>query len=309
MEYGVHLPLISFRGESRTLRDLLELTETAREYGYRFLCANDHLVFSRPWLDGSIALAAVLAHSGEMRLATTLCLPVVRGPAPTAKWLAAIDYLSGGRLVIGVGPGSSPRDYALVGLSYVERWQRLEECIHVLRAYFGGTDYVGKFYTTHGERLEPRPAHRPTPPIWLGSWGARGGLRRTAGFADGWLASGYNTDPDRFARSLADLNGRLTEAGKDPNSFPNGIATMWMYVTEDERAAAHMLEHLLAPMLNRPADELRSKLPIGSPEECADRLRRYRRAGAQRVFLWPLADEVQQLRLFRERVAPLVESD
>jgi alkanesulfonate monooxygenase SsuD/methylene tetrahydromethanopterin reductase-like flavin-dependent oxidoreductase (luciferase family) len=67
-----------------------------------------------------------------------------------------------------------------------------------------------------------------------------------------------------------------------------------------------MLSEVLAPMLNRPADELRRHLPIGTPEECAARLSAWAAAGAQRVFLWPLAEEQQQLELFRERVLPLV---
>ena len=61
MEFGVHLPLISFMGEQRSLDDLLALTRAANDLGYTHLCANDHLVFSRPWLDGPTALAAVLA--------------------------------------------------------------------------------------------------------------------------------------------------------------------------------------------------------------------------------------------------------
>ena len=65
MEFGVHLPLISIAGEQRSLADLLAFTETARDLGYTHLCANDHLVFSRPWLDGPTALAAVLAPAGR----------------------------------------------------------------------------------------------------------------------------------------------------------------------------------------------------------------------------------------------------
>lgn len=136
MEFGVHLPLISFAGEQRSLGDLLAFTEAARDLGYTHLCANDHLVFSRPWLDGPTALAAVLARSGQMTLATTVAVPVLRGPAATAKILAAIDLLSGGRLVVGLGPGSSARDYELIGVRFEERWKRLDEAVQTLRAYW-----------------------------------------------------------------------------------------------------------------------------------------------------------------------------
>jgi alkanesulfonate monooxygenase SsuD/methylene tetrahydromethanopterin reductase-like flavin-dependent oxidoreductase (luciferase family) len=68
-----------------------------------------------------------------------------------------------------------------------------------------------------------------------------------------------------------------------------------------------MLTDVLAPMLNQPAEALRPlSLPIGPPELCAERLVAYARAGAQRVFVWPLRDELAQLELFAERVPPLV---
>ena len=309
MEYGAHLPLLSFQGESRMLDNLNVFTETARDAGYQFLCSNDHLVFSRPWLDGPTALASVLSVSGDMTLATTICLPVVRGPGPVAKTLAALDVLSGGRLVVGLGPGSSARDYALAGLDYAERWQRFDESIETIRAFFQGRDFVGDFYSTCKERLEPRPAQEAGPPIWLGSWGAKGGLRRTAEMADGWLASGYNTTPERFAESLAQVVERLREVGKDPATFSNGIATMWTYVTDDKAKARSVLEGVLAPMLKRPIDELETKLPIGSPEHCAERLRPYQDAGAQRIFIWPIADEIEQLENFMAKVVPLIEQD
>jgi len=70
-----------------------------------------------------------------------------------------------------------------------------------------------------------------------------------------------------------------------------------------------VLLEVLAPMLNRPPEELRAVLPIGSAEECAAKLLAYARAGAQRIFLWPIADERAQLKLFRERVIPLLEAE
>src|SRR4029077_17648791 len=311
MEFGVHLPLISFAGEQRTLDDLLAFTEAARDLGYTHLCANDHLVFSRPWLDGPTALAAVMAHSGQMTLATTVAVPVLRGPAATAKILAAIDVLSGGRLVVGLGPGSSARDYELVGVPFEERWKRLDEAVETLRAYWRADDvaFEGSFYSTAGFTLAPTPAQRPGPPIWIGSWGSVAGLKRVARLADGWLASGYNTTPELFAQAWSDVQAEVAAGGRDAERFPNGIATMWCYVTEDRARADAVLADVLAPMLNRPVEQLRSLLPIGSAGECAARLRGYEPAGAQRVFLWPLADERAQLEVFRERVVPLLGSE
>lgn len=299
MEYGAHLPLLDFERRWGNPPDLAAYASVASELGYSYLCANDHLVFSRPWLDGLVALASVVRESGSMRLATTVALPTVRGAAALAKSIAAIDLLSGGRMVAGLGPGSSARDYALVGLPFEERWTRFERSVVELRAYLAGNDSMP-------ESLEPRPAS--PPPIWIGSWGSPAGLRRVARLADGWLASAYNTSPAQFAESLAALRTHLTAAGKDPATFPNALGTMWMYITDDRSRAHHYLEDILCPMLNRSPESVRDLLLIGSPEECAARLRAYRDAGLERVFVWPLTDDVRQIELFATRVMPLVEA-
>ena len=88
--------------------------------------------------------------------------------------------------------------------------------------------------------------------------------------------------------------------------LPNGIATMWMYVTEDRSESERILTDVLSPTLNRPVEDIRELLPIGSPEECASRLRAYKDAGAERMFIWPLADEIEQLERFARDVIPLV---
>jgi alkanesulfonate monooxygenase SsuD/methylene tetrahydromethanopterin reductase-like flavin-dependent oxidoreductase (luciferase family) len=88
--------------------------QTARDLGFKAISTNDHLIHSRPWLDAPTALAAILSHSGNMAVGTSVILPVVRGPVQMAKALAAIDILSNGRLFVGIGPESSARDYEIV---------------------------------------------------------------------------------------------------------------------------------------------------------------------------------------------------
>jgi alkanesulfonate monooxygenase SsuD/methylene tetrahydromethanopterin reductase-like flavin-dependent oxidoreductase (luciferase family) len=311
MEYGAHLPLIEFDGAERTLADLRAYARHAADLEYTHLCANDHLLFSRPWLDGPTALAATIEEASDMTLATTVCLPVIRGPVQSAKLLAAIDLLSGGRLVAGVGPGSSARDYAAVGVPFEERWQRFDEAIRALRSLLGKDpeSFEGRFYSTEGLSLEPGPSSPAGPPIWVASWGSPAGLRRVARLGDGWLASGYNTTPSGFKESLGRLHEERAAAGPRRGALPNGLGTMWLYVTESRRDADRMLEDVLAPMLNRPIEALRDlALPIGAAEQCAQRISAYEEAGAERIFVWPLADELHQLERFRADVVPLVSS-
>jgi alkanesulfonate monooxygenase SsuD/methylene tetrahydromethanopterin reductase-like flavin-dependent oxidoreductase (luciferase family) len=287
MQYGAHLPLIAFDGERKTLAELRAFAQQAARLRYAYLCANDHLLFGRPWLDGPVSLAATIDAAADMTIATTVCLPVIRGAPQTAKVLAALDVLAEGRLVAGVGPGSSARDYDAVGLPFAERWKLFDATVEELRALLGPDS-----------ELEPHPVNPQGPPLWIASWGSPAGLRRVARLGDGWIASGYNTTPERFGAGVAALAG-----------LPNAIATMWLYVTESRREEERILEQVLAPAIGRTIDELRAlALPIGPAERCAERLAAYARVGAERVFVWPLADELRQLELFRERVAPLVQA-
>ena len=306
--YGVHLPLIGFGERPPTLRDLMKYTETAEGLGFAALSVNDHLLFSRPWLDGPTALSSVLTATGQMDLMTTVALPVVRGPVALAKTMAAIDNLSGGRLIVGVGPGSSARDYAVAGIPFEERFKRLDETVEALRALWreDGPPFRGEFYTTEGIVLEPRPSRRSGPPIWIGSWGSEAGLRRTARLADGWLASAYNTTPAAFADARTRLGKHLEAVDKDPELFPNAIATMFLHATEDPAEADHICHNILAPTLNRPAQDLRERLLVGPPEECAQKLAAYQAAGAQRIMLWPIRDEIPQLETFHQQILPLM---
>jgi len=299
---------MDFGGHPVTLDHLLRYARTAEQLGFDMLCANDHLVFEVPWLDGPTALAAVIEASGQMTLATTVALVAVRGPVPVAKALAAIDRLSGGRLLVAAGPGSSPGDYHSVGIDFGQRWARLDEAIRTLRVLWG-TDpepFAGQFYSTAGIDLRPRPAQAGGPPIWIGSWGSDAGLRRVARLGDGWLASAYNTTPALFGEALTRLNGYLADHSKNPETFPNALATMWSYITENPSEADHIFRHRVLPAINRPGNLLRERLPIGSAGAVADLLAAFKAAGVKRVLLWPVADEARQLELFREKVAPAV---
>ena len=282
MDVGAHLPLMDFGGNPYSLEHLTRYSETAAQLGFSALSVNDHMVFSVPWLDGPTALAAMIEHSGTMTLATTVSLPILRGPVPLAKSLGAIDRLSGGRLVVAVGPGSSEADYNAVGVPFEERWVRLDESVQALRALWRADEppFVGRFYSTEGITLEPRPATDDGPPIWIGSWGSKAGLGRTARLADGWLASAYNTTPDLFRDAWTQLRARLPTVGKDPATFPNALATMWFHITDSQAEADQVMRERMIPTIHRPEEMLRERLPVGPAELMAEKLSAFADAGS-----------------------------
>jgi alkanesulfonate monooxygenase SsuD/methylene tetrahydromethanopterin reductase-like flavin-dependent oxidoreductase (luciferase family) len=210
-----------------------------------------------------------------------------------AKALAALDVLSDGRVVAGVGPGSSARDYAAAGVPFEDRWPRFDEAVAVLRTLLRDAPPPAtlRFHTLPDAPLAPAPRRSGGIPIWIGSWGSPAGLRRVGRLGDGWLASAYNTTPEMFAAGRAALDSAL----------PAALATMWTWITDDAREADRVLRDVLGPLLRRDPKVLRDQLCVGSPEHCAELLDRYARAGCARVHLWPVGDETRQI----ERAAGL----
>jgi alkanesulfonate monooxygenase SsuD/methylene tetrahydromethanopterin reductase-like flavin-dependent oxidoreductase (luciferase family) len=157
--------------------------------------------------------------------------------------------------------------------------------------------------------LDGRPApatrHYPAAPalspiarrieLWVASWGSEAGLRRVAAAGDGWLASAYNTTPERFRAA----NERL-------GAPPNALATMWTWISDDPADVRLMLRDVLAPLLGRDPDELRARVCVGPPEACSELLSGYAAAGCDRVYLWPLGDERRQLERIAGEVAPAI---
>lgn len=300
MDIGAHLPLIDFGDGPLSSVDLASYARACVDLGYAAIAANDHLVFPRPWLDGLTALAAVAGSSGTLTLATTVALPVVRGPVLLAKALTSLDVLSGGRVLAAVGPGSSPLDHAAVGLDFDERWQRLDEAVPTMRALWRGDTFDGSFYSTRGTTMSPAPTQPGGPPIWLGSWGSAAGLRRVAELADGWLASAYHTTPASFAAAQTRLADELRASGRVTGDFPNAVATFFFHITQSRVVADELATEVLAPALNRDPEILADRLAIGPPELLTERLTALCEAGAQRVYLWPLRDRLAQLELARD---------
>jgi alkanesulfonate monooxygenase SsuD/methylene tetrahydromethanopterin reductase-like flavin-dependent oxidoreductase (luciferase family) len=192
---------------------------------------------------------------------------------------------------------------------YEERWERFDEAVAILRSLLQDAPppETRRHYPLPGSPLAPAPRRAGGIPIWIGSWGSKAGLRRVARLGDGWLASAYNTTPAGFKDAKQALSEQLHACDRDPDRFPNALATMWTWITEDEREADHVLREVLAPMLKRHPDALRDQLCIGPAERCAQLLSRYAQAGCERVYLWPLGDEPRQIELAATAVLPAVE--
>jgi alkanesulfonate monooxygenase SsuD/methylene tetrahydromethanopterin reductase-like flavin-dependent oxidoreductase (luciferase family) len=307
MRFGAHLPLADLGQGVPDGPDLRAYVRTAVEAGYTTIAANDHLLWRRPWLDGPTALASVLGEAGDLTLATSVALPTVRHPVVLAKALSTLAVLAGGPVIAGLGPGSSAADHQAVGVPFDQRWARFDEGLRLIRALVRGErPRSGRYYPVHGDlQLAPLPRHPPE--VWGGSWGSDTRLRRMVEVADGWMASAYNTTPEGFAAARGRIDQHLAAVARDAATFPDLIATMWLYVSDDAASVDHLLHEVLGPVLQRDPDRLREQLPVGSPAHCVELLGRYAEAGARRILLWPVRDPMEQLERFSELVMPLAD--
>ena len=174
---------------------------SAEQLGYESVWSAEHLVMMDPEdpvlpvppksnLVGSIAsLAFAAAKTERIRIGSGIILIALRDPIMLAKELAAVDVLSGGRLLAGFGVGFVPREFETLGIPFEERGARTSEHIEVLRTLWTEEQpaFDGQFTKFSGVQSRPLPVQKPHPPIILGG-DSPPALRRAVAQADGWYS-------------------------------------------------------------------------------------------------------------------------
>lgn len=175
----------------------VEVATTAEALGYDVVWFADHLAvpetetakLRRTWYDAPTLMAHVAAHTTSIRLGTNVLVAPYRHPVLSAKMLATVDAVSGGRLIVGVGSGFVPEEFAALGAAdhFADRGAYTEECIAVWKLiWLGGTaSFSGRYVDFNDMAVDPPTVQRPHPPIWIGNLGDRV-LRRVAALGDGW---------------------------------------------------------------------------------------------------------------------------
>ena len=163
-------------------------------------------------IDPLATLAFLAALTGRIRLGTGVLLASQRNPVHVAKFAASIDYLSGGRLDLGVGVGWVREEFEALGVPFRERGRRTDECIAVLRALFerDPSQYQGTVFPLPASRHFPKPLQMPLP-LHVGG-NSDAALRRAARAGDGWY--GFDLAPEHFAERVQKLDEALAAAGR-----------------------------------------------------------------------------------------------
>ena len=225
MDFGAHLPLMDFGGHPYTLDHLVAYTKTAAQLGFSALSVNDHMVFSVPWLDGPVALAAVMEHSGDDDAGDDGRARSGARTGAVAKTLGAIDRLSGGRLVVG-------RRSGLVGRRLRRRRSRLRGTLAAVRR--GDRRAAGAVARRRCAVRRPllldrgslvgTPAGATARTADLGGELGLGRRASPRGPSRRRLAGvGLQHDAGAVRRAWQALRSKLADHGKDPDTFPNAL--------------------------------------------------------------------------------------
>lgn len=313
-QFGIHLPVRVISdgqtaGVPARAKLLDEMAVAAGESGFRSLWITDHLLYLDPWMDAVLFLASVAGRAEQYGLKLipgVLALPL-RHPVVMAQTLATLDILSGGNLVIGVGEGSTAKDFDAVGLPFEERRRRLNEAVPLLRRLFKEehVTHQGTHYSFEDISVLPHPLQQPYPPIWVSSWGSEVGMRRVARIGDGWVASGWHSTPGEYGEARRILDRELVSRGKDPASFPGSADTIYVYTDESDKRAVEVAEPIIRHTTNA-FENTTGHYIVGDYQRCRELLGMWKEQGPVHVGLWPAADAVGQIRRFGEWVVPFV---
>jgi hypothetical protein len=147
---------------------LMDNVRRVERLGFDAIWSGDHIIMHSPILDVMTVLASFAAITERVHIGTAVYLLPLRHPVATAKQVASLDVLSGGRFIFGVGVGGEiAREFVAVGVPVSERGRRTDEGLEILTRVLSQdhVTYEGRCYQIHDVTLEPRPQQQPYPPI------------------------------------------------------------------------------------------------------------------------------------------------
>jgi len=294
LRFGVQLSL-------KPPQEQFDLVRRIEALGFDSVWTGDHVSFHNPMYESLTLLATYVPITSRLRLGTAVYLLALRRPAIAAKITSTLDVLSGGRLIFGVGVGGeNPKEFEVCGVPHAERGARVTEAIDVVRTLWRDTPatFKGRFTNFAGVSIDPKPVQQPGPPIWIGGR-SDAALARAGRQGDGWVS--YVVQPERYAQSLDKIRAAAAAAGRTLGNFA-AAHLAFVTVGRDYESAKAVWAEALTRRYAQDFEPLAQKYGIiGTPEQCAEAIERFRAAGCNYVILNPIGPATQE----REQVERL----
>ncbi len=251
-------------------------------------------------LEPLTVLAAAAGATQKLRLGTSVLLGNLRHPSHLAKIVATLDFISNGRVTLGLGFGSRESDYKAVEIPYEHRGSRAVEQVQLMRRLWteDNVTHKGKFFNVQNLTVGPRPVQKPHPPIWTGG-SAETALKRAGTWADGFIC-GSSAIPD-FPATWEKISGYARAAGRDPNKIAKAGLT-FMAIDDDQVKAVKAVEDYVMRYYGRLRADIPNTSLVGSPAAVAERIGDFLSRGLDTLIIGLADPDPRQLDLFGEKV-------
>jgi probable F420-dependent oxidoreductase len=248
-------------------------------------------------------LAAVAGATQKIRLGSSVLLPALRHPALLAKIVATVDFISNGRVTLGVGYGSRESDFSAVEVPYPGRGSRAVECVQLMKRLWTeeNVTHKGRFFNVQNLTIGPRPIQRPIP-IWSGG-SAEVALRRAGTWADGFIC-GSSAVPE-FSTTWEKVAHYARAAGRNPDEIEKAGLT-FMAINDDTASAVKTLEHYVMRYYGRIRADVASTSLVGPAAAVAEQIKAFFSRGLDTLIIGTADPDPKQLDLFAEKVLPLL---
>lgn len=194
--------------------------------------------------DALTTLAFVAGATTRIRLGVSAFVLPIRNPVVTAKTVATLDVLSGGRLLFAVGSGWLAEEFAVLHTPFADRGARTDEYIRICKACWTDDDVQldGPSYRTAAFRCAPKPLQQPHPPIWIGGNGSRA-LQRTATLGDGWHP--IDLGPAEIRSQLTTLSRMCSAADRDVKDITVSLRAPLSIIADADQYADAGVDYLV----------------------------------------------------------------
>lgn len=288
----------------------IKLLKAAQDFGFQCLFRSDHFVNASPpdkdSLELWVSLTYAAGHTQRIEFGCLVTPITFRHPALIARMAAAVDDLSGGRLVLGMGAGWNEREHHNFGVPFYDvdtRFAMLTDGLEVGTRLLRSDQpvmYQGKHFSLDNAVLLPRPLRPGGPPILIGGNGVKRTLPLAAKYAGEWNA--VFIPPAAFRERSAILDDLLRQNGRDPKSVKRSLMTQINFGKDDD--ALH--DKLAARSNPASAEELAERgIIVGTAGAVVEQISRFAEAGVERFMLqWLDQDNIADLELIARDVLP-----
>ncbi len=287
-------------GQPPTGPDISKYCSTAEELGFDSIWAIDRLFGPQPVLEPYTVLTWAAASTKRVRIGSTVILAALRNPVWMAKEIATLDYMSGGRVDLGISLGGTEQAYTSVGVPMKQRAGRLNEIVTVMKKLWkeDNITWQGKYYQLKEATILPKPVQASIP-ILIGA-AADLGLARAGRIADGWIANAFSS-PEQVKQRWQKVQEGARAAGRDPATL-SCSKLLYLWVNDDEDKAKKTAFDFYQPQY--PTINVMNFMACGPADKCAKFIQAYLDAGVTNIILGPTGLDIRQLERIKKEIVP-----